>query len=143
VDSTGAATSAVSSTSTTQALKPGVKVKAKLPLLQVLTKSGSPLPFYSLAAQLPVDLESCADAYRYVAKKVALQRKRSAGHSQVVDDCAAGLFVYKVFSPEVLTEAQLGDMFVHWVKDTLVVQDWYAYPQYDHPQHFQVRRCAA
>lgn len=85
----------------------------RVPVLQVLTKPGAPLPFYSLAVQVPVRVGGKREAASHL-------------HAALRD----GRAVYKIFSAAPLSDAELDGIFVDWRRETKVVEDWFAYPDY-------------
>jgi len=92
----------------------------ELPLLQVVTQKDN-LPFYSVAAQWPTHLKNEKDSEAWLKKKL----KETDGQ-----------LVYKLFSPALLKDEELDQIFSVRAPNKKVVEDWYAYPTYAVPQTF-------
>jgi len=93
------------------------------PILEVLTTSKSNLPIYSLTVKIPCTLSTTKEIAAYLSDKY--QKQNETQDPQ---------FVYKLFSPDILTKQEYNRLFVKW--ETITTEDWYAYPEYKIPQDF-------
>merc|ERR1712137_914003 len=96
----------------------------KLPFLEALTcgDSSRNVPFYSLSMLIPFNVDTTAKVKAYV--KNAIDTKTT---------------VFKIFSPNLLEESILEEMFLSYDKiksdaSKIHIDDWLAYPHYEIPQ---------
>lgn len=124
---------------TTHSLNPLPPVQpSDLPLLELVTKKTSTLPFLSLCISLPVHLEKKDDAVRFVErafKKVSVLKQDHGNKVGDVDDTddapieqslyyANEAPVWKIFSSKPMTKHELDEIFEQYDADSIVVDDY-------------------